>query len=746
MGNNKIIFNICRDSEFFGRVNEIERIYCYGASAAKSSYGVYLTGKKWLGKTELLKRVYHRLFWEQNKVVPIYYRFKDIFCNIKDFADDFLKDFIRQYIAFLKRDPAMVTEGISVNKLEQLLTDMELPVLSRFLALHREGMNYGDCAAVFKNAINTPHQTVALCNTPVFLILDDFNLTANIHLHEGGPGILKEYMKTLMSGSVSYLITGYTKGLFAGELFPGSIRMMELAGLEEDASVGLMAGMAERYNVACDSEILALAARHLVGNPVYLKSIIEAAKRKERGLLTIKDFVDLYVEELTEGNIGFSLGGALSIKSLNALRILHACVQSKNGTSEEELVEKTALGGGEIRGVISRLCGLGLLDIRCGLIEWVEDKVAEDYIRYLYETKVRKTPIAEAKTKVIREELKKTFYLEGVRISEEIKDELPALLKMFNGQAVPKILFRNQDFLAQYSGNTYTREDYTKEGEKVILPQIVGCSDSMKYGCAGKGLTIIVGYGFNSSGCYNDENEVAWIVGVKDTRSAIHLGDVENFTGQCGAIIGDIKIAAVARWIICKEGFTGEALKRLSIEGIHTTDTVQLRVLRSLVEDNGGATRPHNIKGLASLKEYEIILPMSTRAELVAAKAVEEIGINMGFDNNAVTQIKTALVEACINAFEHSRVKDRRVYCRVIAGDDRIVINVTNQGKDFAPAFKHETSDVVKLVEPSRRGWGIELMKQMMDEVRFERVHGGTKLVMTKYLKRNVEDVYERKS
>ena len=746
MENNKVIFNICQDSEFFGRADEIERICRYGASAAKPAYGIYLTGKKWMGKTELLKRVYHRLFWEQNKVAPIYYRFKDIFCNIEDFADDFLKDFIRQYLAFLKRNPAIATEGISANKLEELLADMELPSLSRFIALHREGMKYGDCIAMFRNAINTPHQTAVLCNTPVFLILDDFNLTANIFLHEGGPGILKEYVKTLISGSVSYLITGYTKGLIEGELFPGSIRVMELTGLDEEASIGLMARMSEKYNVACDSEILALAARQTEGNPMYLKSIMEAAKRKGRGLLTIKDFVDLYVEELAEGNMGFSLGSALSVKSLNALRILHACVKSKNGISEEEMVEKAALDGGEIRRFISRLCGLGLLDMRCGLIKWVEDKVAEDYICYLYETEVRRRPPSEAKTKVIREKLKESFYLEGVRISGEIKEELSALLKMFNGQVVPKILFRNQDFLAKYSWNTYKKEDYVKEGEKVPLPQIVGCFNSMKYECADKGLTIIVGYGFNSSGCYNDENEVAWIVGVKDAPAATHIGDVENFTRQCGAIMGDIKTIAVTRWIICKEGFTGEALKRLSIDGIYTTDMVQLRILRSLVEDNDSTTQPHNVKGLASLKEYEIILPMSTRAELVAAKAVEEIGINMGFDNNAITQIKTALVEACINAFEHSKVKNGKVYCRFIAGDDRLVINIKNQGKDFAPAFKHETSDVVKLVGPSNRGWGIELMKQLMDEVRFEKVHGGVKLVMTKYIKRNGENVYERKN
>ncbi|OGP09327.1 MAG: hypothetical protein A3G39_08195 [Deltaproteobacteria bacterium RIFCSPLOWO2_12_FULL_43_16] len=135
---------------------------------------------------------------------------------------------------------------------------------------------------------------------------------------------------------------------------------------------------------------------------------------------------------------------------------------------------------------------------------------------------------------------------------------------------------------------------------------------------------------------------------------------------------------------------------------------------------------------------------MSTRAELVAAKAVEEIGTDIGIDNNTITQIKTALVEACINAFEHSKIKNGKVYCKFIVSDDRIVLNIQNEGKDFTPLFQSTPKNEDKLTGLIKRGWGIELMKQLMDEVRFEKIQGGTKLVMVKYIKRNSEAAHEQ--
>jgi serine/threonine-protein kinase RsbW len=120
---------------------------------------------------------------------------------------------------------------------------------------------------------------------------------------------------------------------------------------------------------------------------------------------------------------------------------------------------------------------------------------------------------------------------------------------------------------------------------------------------------------------------------------------------------------------------------------------------------------------------------MDDDAELIAAHAVEEIARRHNLDSQSVNQIKTALVEACINASEHSLSPDRKIYQRFRVEDDRVVLTVSNRGLRLA-ASAHR-------VEPDegRRGWGLKLMRKLMDEVTIEQVDDGTRIVMTKYLK-----------
>ncbi|MBI5587745.1 MAG: ATP-binding protein, partial [Deltaproteobacteria bacterium] len=150
-------------------------------------------------------------------------------------------------------------------------------------------------------------------------------------------------------------------------------------------------------------------------------------------------------------------------------------------------------------------------------------------------------------------------------------------------------------------------------------------------------------------------------------------------------------------------------------------------------EEKAGAGEAKAATKFVPNKEFELILPMSTKSELVAVKAAEEIGTEMGFDENSIGQIKAALVEACINAFEHGKQKSAKVFLRFVAGSDRLVIYVQNPGADFdRPPGKAGAEGESGL--PRKRGWGFELMKGLMDEVRFEKIRGGANIVLVKYL------------
>ena len=55
----------------------------------------------------------------------------------------------------------------------------------------------------------------------------------------------------------------------------------------------------------------------------------------------------------------------------------------------------------------------------------------------------------------------------------------------------------------------------------------------------------------------------------------------------------------------------------------------------------------------------------------------------MEFDTRAIHQIRLALIEACINAFEHSGSEDPNVYINFVVQEDRLLIIV----RDFGAAY-----------------------------------------------------------
>ena len=57
----------------------------------------------------------------------------------------------------------------------------------------------------------------------------------------------------------------------------------------------------------------------------------------------------------------------------------------------------------------------------------------------------------------------------------------------------------------------------------------------------------------------------------------------------------------------------------------------------------------------------ELTLPVMEDMELAATKTAEVVAKRMGLDDMKTAEISMALIEACINAFEHSKTKDNVV-------------------------------------------------------------------------------------
>jgi serine/threonine-protein kinase RsbW len=140
---------------------------------------------------------------------------------------------------------------------------------------------------------------------------------------------------------------------------------------------------------------------------------------------------------------------------------------------------------------------------------------------------------------------------------------------------------------------------------------------------------------------------------------------------------------------------------------------------------------------MSELLQYELTLPIAPDAELVAASTIEKIALLSGFDEKAMSEVRLAVIEACINAFEHSHSPDRRVYLTFMSEKDRLVVTVRDFGRGFKPTAAEPACIPPKLSKLRPRGWGLVLIRRFMDEVEILEISPGTELRMTKFLDRS---------
>jgi anti-sigma regulatory factor (Ser/Thr protein kinase) len=136
---------------------------------------------------------------------------------------------------------------------------------------------------------------------------------------------------------------------------------------------------------------------------------------------------------------------------------------------------------------------------------------------------------------------------------------------------------------------------------------------------------------------------------------------------------------------------------------------------------------------------FELTLPLIPQAELVVAQTLNQVGKNLNLPMEIVGQLQMAAIEACINAIEHNRGGERRMYISICADANQLEITVESPGREFIQAETGEPFVGAALREGSQRGQGVKLMKRFADSVRYEKTSRGTKVVLMKRLPHPVE-------
>ena len=137
-------------------------------------------------------------------------------------------------------------------------------------------------------------------------------------------------------------------------------------------------------------------------------------------------------------------------------------------------------------------------------------------------------------------------------------------------------------------------------------------------------------------------------------------------------------------------------------------------------------------------RSVAVHIPSELGYEKVAMEAAAAAAKRMGFSPDRIHDLRTAVSEACMNAIEHGNQAEAgaRVVVVMTLEPERLQVNVADEGRQPLPST---------VPEPGRpedhRGWGMFLIRRLMDEVEFStEPDGGNQVKMVIYLDKEIAE------
>jgi serine/threonine-protein kinase RsbW len=125
----------------------------------------------------------------------------------------------------------------------------------------------------------------------------------------------------------------------------------------------------------------------------------------------------------------------------------------------------------------------------------------------------------------------------------------------------------------------------------------------------------------------------------------------------------------------------------------------------------------------------ELRLPSRLGYEKIAMDAATSLARRMGFHEDRVNALRTALAEAVTNAIEHGNAHDAamRVLVMLTVRPDELIVSVADQGRNLLDPDKTLVTPSIEesFTKADKGGWGIWLIRELVDEVEFSTGPGG---------------------
>ena len=723
------ILSTVHAQDFIGRTTDFDKILRH-AKSHNSSRGFLLLSAPALGASELLKQIYDRLFYEHDEIIPFYFAFKKSDKTALQTAVRFLQSFLQQTIAFRRQNSKILDASPEICELAQIAAPSDGYWVDRLMETCQTESRLGDERAFIRQALSAPFRAAAH-NAKIFVMLDDLHEAENFSNEIDFIGELKEIF---VHSETPFVFSGRRRFLF-NEIRENYI-LHELKPLSF-SDAGLFAeNLSKNFAVKINEQTRDLISIQIQGSPLLTRFLFQTANNKKIDLDSFQKVERVYADEIFGGRIGgfyekvFNEIAPNIETQKNISGVLYdALTFEKEKNPVESWRKRFDSDDDNFYKIVKLLNTNEIIRLSSNHVEAMsENEILSDYLR----ARFRLETIGENRALVIAETLSEFLKRAPQTMAKLYRQNaaigLRELLAVFDCQEIPVQLVDYSAFKNEFKGapNQEILEFVRNETETIKLPQIVFTAHTAAFYPPIEQVVeknrSVTAIGFVER-AYTDDDKSVWLTAEIDSKLEAAKDLTEFWCDRLEMVALMCNFTNYKIWLVAPEGFSPEAVEILKQRNAFGSSKKQIELLIDFL----GAKQAVGEK--LKPNEYEIIVPMGEDTEMVAAQTLEEIARRHNFAPKAINQIKTALVEACINATEHSLSPDRKIYQKFAVEDDKIIITISNRGLRLTDKNAKEITP-----DEGRRGWGLKLMKSLMDEVKFEQTDDGTRISMTKFL------------
>jgi serine/threonine-protein kinase RsbW len=728
--------------DFIGRTAELERIMAH-ATPASAGRGLLLLMEPSAGVSELLRQAYDRIFNERSDVIPIYFAFTRNETTAVSASIEFLNTFLQQYIAYRRNEPFVSHATLTLQDLLELAPPADHEWIEQLVESYTRLRFSNDDKALVRFCLGAPQRIPKGRGRPL-IMLDGAQLAEYMN---GVVVLGTEVLRVFGRGGFTFVLAGLRRQILEAahdaQCNFETLDLLRLKQLNSIEAAQLVEQVARRQQVVTSEAARDLMVQQFAGSPFFINTFLQAAREKRVALNSYLDCERLYVDELFGGHLHRHFAGLLEeiaprLDSRHLLiRLLWEAAAGEDQISSFEVWRKRLhTSAGELEEVLHRLHVQEFVNWDGITVEAGTGPQAwKDYLKIRYRLDVSGDPRALVVADALTDALKRAPHTMARHYKQIARVSLRELVSGFNTQRVPAVLFDNEQFSRKFKGLEPERitSDLDAETELFKLPQTVHLANCVAFNTDMRQISederCLVAHTFEE-GSYSDAQQVVWLVADVESKLEVDVDVTQSWCERFETLASRFGFTRFKIWLISNEGFTDEANRLLARRKAFGSSRQQLELLAARIETPIAA-----VLHPSEANEFLMVVPMGEDNELIAAHTAEQIAKRLTFKPEANNHNNTAVVEACINASEHSFSPDRKIYQRFRVESDRLVVTISSRG--VVPTNLNGASprpDTTEAAE-ERRGWGLKLIRTLMDEVEFERVDDGTSLRMTKYIR-----------